>query len=183
MTVSNQDINWEALLYALAAQTEPLPDSLHQAHQTAVQASPENKPQAIHALRQHIKQYPDFEAAYSDGLKQATRNYKSQHRTKGMAAALPAGTTLELLLGDIVQTPNPVNAAKRYLQTEQRRATVQKSENAWAKTDRLMVMTAGGVALGTAIARLPGAIIGGLVAICCWYYVSIVKAKSAPRNL
>lgn len=183
MTVSNQDINWEALLYALAAQTESLPDSLNQAHQTAVQASPENKPQAVHALRQHIKQYPDFEAAYSDGLKQATRNYKSQHRTKGIAATLPAGTTWEQLLGDIVQTPNPVNTAKRYLQAEQRRATVQKPENAWAKADRLMVMTTGGVALGTAIARVPGAIIGGLVAAGCWYYISILKPKSAPKNL
>lgn len=183
MTVSNQDINWEALLYALAAQPGPLPDSLHQAHQAAVQAPPGNKPQAVHKLRQHIKQYPDFETAYNDGLKQATRNYQSQHRTKGIAATLPKGTTLEQLLGDIVQTPNPVNAAKRYLQTEQRRPTVEKTENTWAKTDRLMVMTAGGVALGTAIARLPGALIGGLVALGCWYYISNLQAKSAPKNL
>ena len=183
MTASNQDINWEALLYALAAQTEPLPDPLHQAHKTAVQASPGHRPQAIHALRQHIKQYPAFEAAYVEGRKQATRNYKSQHRTKGIAATLPAGTTWEQLLGDIVQTPNPVNTAKRYLQTEQRRSTVHKPENVWAKTDRLMVMTAGGVALGAAVARLPGAVVGGLVAIGCWYYTSILKAKSAPKNL
>ena len=51
----------------------------------------------------------------------------------------------------------------------------QKSEKFWANADQLMVMVAGGVALGTAIVRLPGSIPGGLVAIGCCYYISIHK--------
>ena len=51
----------------------------------------------------------------------------------------------------------------------------QKSEKFWANADQLMVMVAGGVALGTAIARLPGTILGGLLAIGCWYYINMRK--------
>lgn len=168
MTVSNQDINWEALLYALAAQTEPLPDSLHQAHQSAVQALPENRAQAAHNLRQHIKQYPTFEAAYMEGLKQATRNYKSQHRTKSISAILPVDTTWPQLLREIIQTPNPVDTAKRHVNQP-------TTETFWDKADRTLVCTTGGAFLGVMIAQLPGAIVVGLLAgIYGWF------AKSRP---
>ena len=183
MTVSSSNINWEALFYTLAAQTESLPDELLQVHQAVALATPEDRFEAIDHLRQTIKQYPAFEAAYGEGLKQATRQYRSQHRAKSIGLTLPVGTTYEQVLGDILCTPNPVEAAKRYLQTQQRRAVIQQSARKWENMDRLMVMAAGGVALGTAVAQIPGAVIGGLVAIACWYYISIVKAKSAAKNL
>ncbi len=49
----------------------------------------------------------------------------------------------------------------------------------WDKTDQIAVMTAGGIALGGAIAQLPGAVIGGIVAAGYGYYVNFVKPKSA----
>ncbi|MEO0350696.1 MAG: hypothetical protein AAF282_11680 [Cyanobacteria bacterium P01_A01_bin.15] len=179
MTVSNSNINWEALFYTLAAQTESLPDELLQVHQAVAQAPPEARSEAIDQLRQTIKQYPAFEAAYGEGLKQATRQYRSQHRAKSISLTLPVGTTYEQVLGEILCTPNPVEAAKRYLQTQQRRLN-QKSTRKWNKVDQLVVMAAGGVALGTAAAQIPGAIIGGLVAVGCWYGIS-TKAQRLAR--
>ena len=58
---------------------------------------------------------------------------------------------------------------------------LQNAEVSWNKTDRIAIMTAGGAALGSAIALLPGAIIGGLLAATYGGYISFIKPRSA-RN-
>lgn len=42
----------------------------------------------------------------------------------------------------------------------------------WHKADRLAVMIAGGAALGSAIAQLPGAIVGGFLAAGYGWYIN-----------
>ena len=62
---------------------------------------------------------------------------------------------------------------------------VQRSESAspkfWDKADRVAVMIAGGVALGTAIAQVPGAVVGGIIGAGYGWYISFAKKKS-PQN-
>jgi hypothetical protein len=44
---------------------------------------------------------------------------------------------------------------------------MQKQESNWDKADTIAVMTAGGAALGSAIAQVPGAIVGAFVGAGC----------------
>jgi len=48
----------------------------------------------------------------------------------------------------------------------------------WEKADRIAIMTAGGAALGSAIAMVPGAVVGGILAGAYGYYIGFVKSKS-----
>jgi hypothetical protein len=50
--------------------------------------------------------------------------------------------------------------------------------NFWEKADRIAIMSAGGAALGSAIAQLPGAIAGGIMAAGYGWYISFAKTKS-----
>ncbi|NEP15381.1 MAG: hypothetical protein F6J97_00535 [Leptolyngbya sp. SIO4C1] len=45
----------------------------------------------------------------------------------------------------------------------------------WDKADRMAVMIAGGVALGAAIAQIPGATVGGLIGAAYGWYISFGK--------
>jgi len=56
------------------------------------------------------------------------------------------------------------------------------SSNFWDKTDRIAVMTAGGIALGSAIAQLPGAIVGGVLGAGYGWYISFAKQKSVQNS-
>jgi hypothetical protein len=60
--------------------------------------------------------------------------------------------------------------------------SLQDSSKSWDKTDRIAVMTAGGIALGAAIAQLPGAIIGGIFAAGYGWYISFGKTKSSRNS-
>jgi Family of unknown function (DUF5678) len=47
----------------------------------------------------------------------------------------------------------------------------------WDKTDRMAVMIAGGVAIGSAVATLPGVIVGGVIAAGCALYIDRKEAS------
>lgn len=179
MTSYHNDIDWEALLYALAAQTEALPETLKQAHANAVNASVNQRSEAIHRLRQQIEQYPTLETAYRDGLKQVARQNRTQHRAKGIGATLSAPQSFENILSLVFQSPNPIAEAKRHLRTQP--ITSVPSNQFWEKSDRLVIMTIGGVACGMAVAQIPGAIVGGLIAVACWYYVTFININSTQN--
>jgi hypothetical protein len=52
----------------------------------------------------------------------------------------------------------------------------------WDKTDRIVVMTGGGMAIGGAIAQLPGAIIGGILAAGYGWYIGFGQTKQSHNS-
>jgi hypothetical protein len=59
---------------------------------------------------------------------------------------------------------------------------MQKQESNWDKADTIAVMTAGGAALGSAIAQVPGAIVGAFVGAGCGLYIKFWKKKDESKN-
>lgn len=113
-----------------------------------------------HGLRASMESFPD------DALKHS-RNFR----------VIGVPSTVEIELRDLWN-----KTAKSLLEPFQRLiAEKVKAEVFWNKTDRIAIMTAGGAALGSAIALLPGAIIGGLLAATYGGYISFVKPRS-ERN-
>ena len=50
------------------------------------------------------------------------------------------------------------------------------------RSDRLVVIIAGGAALGSAIAQLPGAIVGAILAAGYGWYISFGKTQSVKNS-
>jgi hypothetical protein len=72
------------------------------------------------------------------------------------------------------------------VKTEHKKLTRQhspaNSSAFWDKSDRLVVMIAGGAALGSAIAQLPGAVVGAILAAGYGWYISFGKTKSVGNS-
>ncbi len=77
---------------------------------------------------------------------------------------------------------NYASRQRRLTQISEYENSLQDSSQFWGKTDRLAVMTAGGIALGAAIGQLPGAIFGGFIAAGYGWYISSDKTKSSRNS-
>jgi hypothetical protein len=179
MTTQKTLINFEALLNALAQQTQPLTESLQHSLQEVGQALRNNQPEAAYQLRELIKQDPLLESAYQQALVQWDEQYTSQQRTKSSNAAFQSLSSLDsLFLYDVTPSQDWVTTARQLAQP-----TIQPTiEKFWDKADRIAVMTAGGAALGSAIGQIPGALIGAAFAASYGWYISFAKAKSAQKT-
>jgi hypothetical protein len=168
-------IKLEVLVNALARQTEPLPESLQQ-HLTeigrALQVNPTKK-KAIE-LCQLIEEYEPLEREYNNSLVELDRQYRSQERTKSIDTTFSMTSGLdELSIESFLLPANDWVAAAKQLTN--RLSSPPTSAKFWDKTDRLAVTTAGGIAIGSAIAQLPGAIIGGLLGAGYGWYLGFRK--------
>jgi hypothetical protein len=180
MTTQKTLINFEALLNALAQQTQPLTESLQHSLQEVGQALRNNQPEAAHQLRELIKQEPLLESAYQQALVQWDEQYTSQQRTKssnGAVQNLYLSPLNSFFLHDVTPSQDWVTTARQLAQP-----IIQPApEKFWDKADRIAVMTAGGAALGSAIGQIPGALIGAAFAAGYGWYISFAKAKSAQK--
>ncbi len=173
-------LDLEALLYALAQQPDSLPAEL-QASLTAIGQALETNPSVELALelRKLIKTTESLELAYQNGLVAIDRAYTSQERTKGINSI--STTTLgidNLFIKGILLSNDWVESAKQ-LPRDLNSSSQETPAQFWDKTDRIAVMTAGGAALGGAIAQLPGAIIGGIVAAGYGWYIGFGQSKTS----
>ena len=175
----NSDIiNLEALLYALAQQPDSLPPEL-QTSLTEIGEILETNPSEEKAteLRQLIRRYTPLEKAYLDGLIAIDRAYSSQERTKGInSISTPTLGIENLFIKGIFGSDDWVGSAKQ-LPRDLNSSSQDTSAQFWDKADRIAVMTAGGAALGGAVAQIPGAIIGGLIAAGYGWYIGFGQAK------
>jgi Helix-turn-helix domain len=175
MTTQKTLINFEALLNALAQQTQPLPESLQHSLQEAGQALQNNQPEADYQLRALIKQDPLLEIAYQNALEQWDEQYASQQRAKSLSAALQNPSTLDsLFLKDIAPSQDWVTAAKKIT----RQQTVQPTPaRFWVK----------GASIGGAIAQIPSALASATVtAVHQWstgFSKQATVMTSAPPNI
>ena len=180
MTASvNNSVDLKALLYALTQQPAPLPASLQHSLQESGQALRQNQPEAARQLRERIRGHEPLENAYMDALQQFDRQYAAQQRTKSISATFPNTIGLDwLFINDVIPASDWVTTAKQVLQAQHLRRVKSKP---WDKAESVVVVAIGGAALGGAIAQLPGAIIGLIIAAIFGWYVTFYKKGSTSR--
>jgi len=172
-------IDLEALLYALAQQPEPLPEALQRSLQETGQALRQNHPDAAHQLRELIKQHAPLEDAYTTILEQWDEQYASQHRTKSLGATFQSTSSLDWLFVHTVTPTSDWIAAAKQLSRQQIQTT---TTSFWDQADRVVVVIAGGAALGCAIAQIPGALVGTALAAAYGWYISSAQVKSVRNS-
>ena len=133
-------------------------------------------------MRELIISCKPLELAYQDGLVTIDRAYSSQERTKGInSISTPTLGIENLFIKGILQSEDWVGTAKQ-LPRDLNSSSEETPAQFWDKTDRIAVMTAGGAALGGAIAQLPGAIIGGFIAAGYGWYIGFGQSKTSRNS-
>jgi len=194
MEIPKTIINLEALLIALAQQTEPLPEYLQRSLKEIERLLREEQPQAATQLRQLVKDFPPLEKAYKKAIEELDAAYANQERTKSLSVIFPDSLDFEsLFINDVIPSQDWVKTAQKLagsplpplirgvptgggIPLDHEGAD---SPRFWDKADRLMVVTVGGAALGGSIAGVYGAVIGAILAAGCGWYITFRKAKSA----
>ncbi|MCA2647755.1 MULTISPECIES: hypothetical protein [unclassified Microcystis] len=194
MEIPKTIIDLEALLIALAQQTEPLPEYLQRSLKEIERLLREEQPQAATQLRQLVKDFPPLEKAYKKAIEELDAAYANQERTKSLSVTFPDSLDFEsLFINDVIPSQDWVKTAQKLagsplpplirgvptgggIPLDREGAD---SPRFWDKADRLMVVTVGGAALGGSIAGVYGAVIGAILAAGCGWYITFRKAKSA----
>ncbi|MCA2658020.1 MAG: hypothetical protein IM496_05630 [Microcystis sp. M049S2] len=194
MEIPKTIIDLEALLIALAQQTEPLPEYLQRSLKEIERLLREEQPQAATQLRQLVKDFPPLEKAYKKAIEELDAAYANQERTKSLSVTFPDSLDFEaLFINDVIPSQDWVKTAQKLARSplpplirgvptgggiplDHEGAD---SPRFWDKADRLMVVTVGGAALGGSIAGVYGAVIGAILAAGCGWYITFRKAKSA----
>jgi hypothetical protein len=110
-------------------------------------------------------------------LTQWNQSYVSQERTKSLDENFPTMSGLDdLAIESFLFPANDWVAAAKQLTNKL--SSLQTPAKFWDKTDKIAVMTAGGIAIGSAIAQLPGAIVGGAVGAGYGWYVGFRQATT-----
>ena len=194
MEIPKTIIDLEALLIALAQQTEPLPEYLQRSLEAIRRLLREEQPQAATQLRQLVKDFPPLEKAYKKAIEELDAAYANQERTKSLSVIFPDSLDFEtIFINDVIPSQDWVKTAQKLagsplpplirgvptgggIPLDHEGAD---SPRFWDKADRLMVVTVGGAALGGAIAGVYGAVIGAILAASCGWYITFRKTKSA----
>jgi hypothetical protein len=194
MEIPKTIIDLEALLIALAQQTEPLPEYLQRSLKEIERLLREEQPQAATQLRQLVKDFPPLEKAYKKAIRELDAAYANQERAKSLSVIFPDSLDFEsLFINDVIPSQDWVKTAQKLagsplpplirgvptgggIPLDHEGAD---SPRFWDKADRLMVVTVGGAALGGSIAGVYGAVIGAILAAGCGWYITFRKAKSA----
>jgi hypothetical protein len=194
MEIPKTIIDLEALLIALAQQTEPLPEYLQRSLKEIERLLREEQPQAATQLRQLVKDFPPLEKAYKKAIEELDAAYANQERAKSLSVTFPDSLDFEsLFINDVIPSQDWVKTAQKLagsplpplirgvptgggIPLDREGAD---SPRFWDKADRLMVVTVGGAALGGSIAGVYGALIGAILAAGCGWYITFRKAKSA----
>ena len=179
MEIPKTIIDLEALLIALAQQTEPLPEYLQRSLEAIRRLLREEQPQAATQLRQLVKGYPPLEKAYKKAIKELDAAYANQECTKSLSVIFPDSLDFEtIFINDVIPSQDWVKTAQKLARFPLDKGGATSSRF-WDKADRLMVVTVGGAALGGSIAGVYGAVIGAILAAGCGWYITFRKAKSA----
>jgi hypothetical protein len=114
MEIPKTIIDLEALLIALAQQTEPLPEYLQRSLEAIRRLLREEQPQAATQLRQLVKDFPPLEKAYKKAIEELDAAYANQERTKSLSVIFPDSLDFEsLFINDVIPSQDWVKTAQK----------------------------------------------------------------------
>jgi hypothetical protein len=114
MEIPKAIIDLEALLIALAQQTEPLPEYLQRSLKEIERLLREEQPQAATQLRQLVKDFPPLEKAYKKAIEELDAAYANQERTKSLSVIFPDSLDFEaLFINDVIPSQDWVKTAQK----------------------------------------------------------------------
>jgi hypothetical protein len=114
MEIPKTIIDLEALLIALAQQTEPLPEYLQRSLKEIERLLREEQPQAATQLRQLVKDFPPLEKAYKKAIRELDAAYANQERAKSLSVIFPDSLDFEsLFINDVIPSQDWVKTAQK----------------------------------------------------------------------
>ncbi|WP_262382138.1 hypothetical protein [Microcystis aeruginosa] len=114
MEIPKTIIDLEALLIALAQQTEPLPEYLQRSLKEIERLLREEQPQAATQLRQLVKDFPPLEKAYKKAIEELDAAYANQERTKSLSVIFPDSLDFEtIFINDVIPSQDWVKTAQK----------------------------------------------------------------------
>ncbi|WP_139374346.1 hypothetical protein RVR34_25190 [Microcystis aeruginosa FBCC-A68] len=114
MEIPKTIINLEALLIALAQQTEPLPEYLQRSLKEIERLLREEQPQAATQLRQLVKDFPPLEKAYKKAIEELDAAYANQECAKSLSVTFPDSLDFEsLFINDVIPSQDWVKTAQK----------------------------------------------------------------------
>ncbi len=170
----------EATLLALAEQPNELPDPLQQDLRAIGQAFATHQPQAVEHLRTLISE-SSLGTAYTAAYRDLQTRPSQIERNKSLLLSTNGslGIDLDILAAGILTAPQPTQSARQFLRSLQQPSQPSKSlTRVWERLDRVMVMAAGGAFLGGAIAQIPGALVGTVLATLYGSYISMTTPQA-----
>lgn len=181
---ATDDKTIRAFLMALEQLDSPLSQAALQTVHAAGAALVDHQPEiAAHALHTLAETDPTLTQHYQNARSKLTQQYNAQERSKNLAwaAALPQ-SDFEQLAAKILTALDGVQPP-RQLMSNLIPSSKQKTDF-WERADRIVVMAGGGAFLGgalaqlivgVAIAQVPGAIVGALLAASYGWYIGFGK--------
>jgi hypothetical protein len=114
MEIPKTIIDLEALLIALAQQTEPLPEYLQRSLKEIERLLREEQPQAATQLRQLVKDFPPLEKAYKKAIEELDAAYANQECAKSLSVIFPDSLDFEsLFINDVIPSQDWVKTAQK----------------------------------------------------------------------
>ena len=114
MEIPKTIIDLEALLIALAQQTEPLPEYLQRSLKEIGRLLREEQPQAATQLRQLVKDFPPLEKAYKKAIEELDAAYANQECAKSLSVTFPDSLDFEsLFINDVIPSQDWVKTAQK----------------------------------------------------------------------
>ncbi len=163
----------EAFLRAVSQIEKPLSQDLHQEIRRVGRALENHELEVIKEIPSLVKRDVVLNEQYQSAYRNLQKQYQAQERTKSLAIAVNGSASLDLesQIAQILNADDIPGAAKRFIsRLDSRLADSSKQADFWKRGDRVMALASGGAFLGVLLAQIPGAIIGGLLAVIyAWF--------------
>jgi hypothetical protein len=189
-------LDLDVLSYGLDRYADDLTTDTVASLREGIQAIQQRDPSAVADLVKQFQENEALDRLYKRSLRDLRKDYSTQERAKSFTASLDRPFAEDLTLKNLMAKiegllhdrqavstfPTQINAnLSGYVHLYPSPSALSTPSRFWDKTDRLVVIIAGGAALGSAIAQLPGAIAGAVLAAGYGGYITFAKTRSG-RN-
>lgn len=170
----------EAFLRALSQLNKPLSLALQQEIHKVGYALENHNLEVLQKIPDLVRQDHDLNERYQAAYRNLQKQYQAQERTKSLAIAANGSASLdfESQIAQIFSTDDITTAAQKFVKhLDAQLAKTSKQSDFWERGNFIVTMASGGIFLGVLLAQVPGAIIGGLLAILFAWFSSSPKRR------